>query len=92
MFEYLAKYPEIKKQKEAAKKVERAADASGRAANSGAAAAPARSLENVFVYRPNDATYTIEVKFDSPGDRNRRGILTALKQAFDDVKNEKIEM
>jgi len=93
MVDYLANYPEVRKQKEAAKKVERpASGANGRTTTGAAAAAPAKSLQNVFVYRPESATYTVEVKFDSPSDRNRRSVLTALKQAFDDVKSERADV
>jgi len=89
MFDFLANYPEAKKQKDAAKKSERPVAANGGADS---AAAPARETYPTFSYRPVGAGFTVDVKFDKPSEHSRKGILTALKQAFDDVKNEKIDI
>jgi ParB family chromosome partitioning protein len=89
MFDFLANYPEAKKQKEEAKRFERPAAANG---GTGSSAAAARQASPAFSYRPEGATFTVEVKFDKPSDHSRKGVLTALKQAFDDVKNEKIDI
>ena len=88
MFEFLANYPENKKQKEAAKKADRPISGGG----SPAAQAPARESKKYFCYRPDGAAFTVEVRFDKPSDHSRKSILTALKQAFDDVKNERIDV
>ena len=91
MFDYLANYPEVKKQKEAAKKVERPASGANSKGIAEAVSAASQQI-NVFAYRPEGADYTVEVKFDNSDGRNRRGVLTALKQAFDDVKSEKADV
>jgi hypothetical protein len=49
-------------------------------------------MRNVFTYRPKGEEYSIEIKFDKPADHSRKGVLTALKQAFDDVKSEKVDV
>ena len=36
--------------------------------------------------------FAVEVRFDKSSSHTRTGILTALKHAFDDVKNEKIDV
>lgn len=89
MFDFLANYPAAKKQKDAAKKSERPIAVNGGA---GSAAAPAREAYPIFSYRPVGAGFTVDVKFDKPSDHSRKAVLTALKQAFDDVKNEKIDI
>jgi ParB family chromosome partitioning protein len=90
MFDFLAKYPEIKKQKGAAKAEKATVATNGHSA----AAAPdtAGSAKTTFSYRPRGARCTLEITFDRSSDHNRKGVLTALKQAFDDVKNEKIDV
>jgi ParB family chromosome partitioning protein len=88
MFDFLANYPENKKQKEVARKAERMPSVSGAAS----AAAPAREVYHSFSYRPEGANFTVLVRFDKSSDHSRKGVLTALKQAFDDVKNEKTEV
>ena len=90
MFEFLSNYPEVKKQKEAAKRAERPSVGNG---GSAAAAAPAReTLHYSFSYRPEGSGFTVAVHFDRPSDHSRKGVMQALKQAFDDVKNEKIDV
>ena len=84
MFDFLANYPENKKQKDAAKKPERRLPAD----HDPAAIKPAGVAGSTFSYRPEAAVYSIEVRFDNSSDRNKKGILTALKKAFDDVKND----
>ena len=84
MFDFLANYPENKKQKEAAKKPERSVQAD----HDPATIKSAVIAGSTFSYRPDAAVYAIEVRFDNPSDRNKKGILTALKKAFDDVKND----
>lgn len=91
MFDFLANYPENKKQKEAAKKADR--PASGNSGAVAATAAPARDAHRLFSYRPEGAAYTVEVRFDrSAADHGKKAVLAALKQAFDDLKNERIEI
>ena len=84
MFDFLANYPENKKQKDAAKKPERRLPAD----HDPAAIKPGGVAASTFSYRPEAAVYSIEVRFDNSSDRNKKGILTALKKAFDDVKND----
>jgi len=92
MVGYLAGYPEVKKQRDTIKKSERrAADPNGKSVTA-AAAAPAKQTGHRFTYRPDGASYTVEVSFDTSADHSRRGVLTALKQAFDDLKNEKVDV
>jgi ParB family chromosome partitioning protein len=84
MFDFLANYPENKKQKEAAKKAERPVQSG----NGAAAAVPVGETRRFFSYRPEGAQFTVEVRFDKPSDHNKKSVLTALKKAFDDVKND----
>ena len=85
MFDFLTNYPEIKKQKEAAKKAERHIPSGN---GGGSAATPVGASRRFFSYRPDGAPFTVEVRFDKPGDHNKKSVLTALKQAFDDLKND----
>ena len=84
MFDFLANYPENKKQKDAAKKPERRLPTD----HDPAAIKSASVAGSTFSYRPEAAVYSIEVRFHNSSDRNKKGILTALKKAFDDVKND----
>ena len=84
MFDFLANYPENKKQKDAAKKPERRLPSD----HDPTAIKSAGVAGSTFSYRPEAAVYSIEVRFDNSSDRNKKGILTALKKAFDDVKND----
>lgn len=88
MFDFLANYPEIKKQKEAQKKTERLRPAGNGVASRVSPSEPVQKIDYSFAYRPDGAPYIVEVRFDKPSDHNRKGVLTALKKAFDDVKNE----
>ena len=89
MFDFLANYPENKKQKEAAKKAERQTPLGN---GGGTAAAPARDARRTFAYRPDGAAFTVEVRFDKSNDHNKKSVLTALKKAFDDVKNDLVNV
>jgi len=88
MFDFLANYPEIKKQKEAIKKAEKPRPASNSGSSRITVSESIPNGDHSFAYRPKGATYTVEVRFDKPSEHNRKGVLTALKKAFDDVKNE----
>ncbi|HEX2639447.1 MAG TPA: ParB/RepB/Spo0J family partition protein, partial [Pyrinomonadaceae bacterium] len=90
MVGFLENYDENKKKKEAVKKngAEPAASTNG----SPAAARPAREPRSVFRHRPVGAAFTVEVKFDDASECHKRGVLQALKQAFDDLKNEVTEI
>jgi ParB family chromosome partitioning protein len=44
-----------------------------------------------FTYQPSGAEFKVEVTFSEPDQRNKRGILEALKRAFEDVKNDVVE-
>ena len=91
MVDFLDNYDENKKKKEAVKKngVEPVASTNG---SSPAAVRPAREPRSVFRHRPEGAAFTVEVKFDEAAECNKRGVLQALKQAFDDLKNEVTEI
>lgn len=45
-----------------------------------------------FRYAPDGKGFAIEVLFDDSADRNKRSVLQALKQAFEDVKNDAVEI
>jgi ParB family chromosome partitioning protein len=91
MLDFLGKYPEIKKQKDLAKRSEKpAVSKNGHSAET--AEQPLFARTDKFSYRPPGARYTVEVTFDKPSDHSRKSVLTALKQSFDDVKNEKIDV
>jgi hypothetical protein len=42
----------------------------------------------VFSYEPDGKDFLIEVRFKGSTDHSKRAVLQALKQAFDDVKND----
>ena len=48
--------------------------------------------EQGFRYAPDGKGFTVEVRFDDPAGHDKRGVLQALKQAFDDVKNGVVEL
>ena len=91
MFDFLANYPEAKKQKDETRKKEKGVIGNGRSAETSLTAAE-ESTTNVFTYSTRGAGYTVKVKFDRSADHSRKGVLTALKQAFDDVKAEKVDV
>lgn len=45
-----------------------------------------------FRYAPDGKGFVVEVKFSDSSDHNKRGVLQALKQAFEDVKSDAIEI
>ena len=85
MFEFLATYPEHRKQKVATKKTERTSSLTNGTTN---ATRPVQEVQPTFTYRPTGSMYTVEVRFDNSNECNKKGVLTALKKAFDDVKND----
>jgi len=91
MFDFLANYPDTKKQKDEAKRIEKRNNKNG-LGHENATLDVERSPTNVFTYRPSGSEYAITVKFDKPAAYNRKSVLTALKQAFDDVKAEKVDV
>ena len=50
------------------------------------------AAKNSFVYSPDGKDFTVEVRFTGPNDLSKREVLQALKQAFDDVKNDIAEI
>jgi hypothetical protein len=44
------------------------------------------SPNSTFHFAPEGAGFSLEIKFEDAEDRTKRGILAALKQAFDTVK------
>jgi ParB family chromosome partitioning protein len=92
MFEFLAKYPDLKKQKDDSKRAEpRPSSKNGLGISSDRGAAGEKPA-NSFLYRPEGVGFSVSVKFDKSPDYNRKGVLTALKQAFDDLKSEKVDI
>jgi ParB family chromosome partitioning protein len=45
-----------------------------------------------FQYEPDGAGFSIEVRFEEGDDLNKRSVLQALKQAFEDVKNDVVKI
>ena len=45
-----------------------------------------------FLYQPEGKGFSIEVRFQDSADHSRRSVLQALKQAFEDVKNEAVDV
>lgn len=45
-----------------------------------------------FRYAPDGKGFAVEVRFDEPVDNNKRAVLQALKQAFEDVKNGAVDV
>lgn len=85
MQSYLANYPQIKKEKEAAKRAERTPEADGRRRISRPTKHASRD-QGTFRYRSEEGGYTVDIQFDSPSDHNKQNVLAALKTAFDDIK------
>ena len=90
MIEYLDNFDEIKKKKETAKKNGGTPNVSLN--GSAVATKPAREPKSVFRHRPAGAAFTVEVKFDQEPEHSKRAVLQALKQAFEDLKNEDLEV
>jgi len=91
MFDFLANFPKLKEQKADAKRISRSPQP-GDADKAHSRQAPENRARSRFLYRPDGETFTIEIKFDNSSSYNRKGVLAALKRAFDDVKNEKIDV
>jgi len=85
MFEYLDRFPEIKREKESIRKEQRPNGKNGRASSH---VEPAAHNHRAFVFKPDGAGYRVEVKFDDHSAYDRAAVLTALKRAFDSVKSE----
>ena len=91
MIEFLDNFPEIKKKKEAIKKNGHDNGTNGASVFGPAASAMARERKQIFRHRPAGAGFTVEVKFDDSNEYSKRSVLLALKQAFEDLKNEVTE-
>lgn len=89
MVDFLDNYGENKKIRETVKKNGSAAVSTN---GEPAAARPAREPRSVFRHRPDGAAFSVEVKFDDPSECSKRGVLQALKQAFEDLRNEVTEV
>lgn len=92
MFDFLARYPEIKHEKASAKKVQEPTKPSNSASRIDRDRTSQTARPQAFVYSPEGSGFAVEVRFDKSSSHTRTGILTALKHAFDDVKNEKIDV
>ena len=42
--------------------------------------------DSIFAYKANDGSFTVKVEFKDASANDRRGVLKALKESFDDVK------
>lgn len=47
---------------------------------------------DTFYYKAQDEHFRIEIRFVKPSEHSRQGVLRALKQAFEDVKRESIDV
>jgi ParB family chromosome partitioning protein len=84
MFEYLDDLTSGKKKAAPAAKVKEPARSKTSANGSGKAeASPAAAI---FQFVPDDEAFTIEIRFKDPSARTKRGILEALKHAFEKTK------
>jgi ParB family chromosome partitioning protein len=92
MFDFLSSYPQFKVEKAESRKIKHEPRANGASERSLAANKADSTPAKAFVYSPEGADYTVEVRFDKTTSHSRTGVLTALKQAFDAVKNEKIDV
>lgn len=52
----------------------------------------AKLAVNAFRYAPDGKGFELELKFGDPEAHNKRGVLQALKQAFEDVKNDVVDI
>jgi hypothetical protein len=92
MFDFLAKYPELKREKAVARKVPQAEPPAEGSRESDRGPRSRSGTANSFVYSPDGSGFTLELRFDRSFSLSRTGVLTALKRAFDDVKNERIDV
>jgi ParB family chromosome partitioning protein len=53
-----------------------------------AAQPPPTNHASYFRYSPDGESFIVEVRFEKESQRNKRSVLQALKQAFEDVKND----
>lgn len=56
------------------------------------AAEPIAANGSVFSYEPDGKDFTIQVTFKDSSDTSKRAVLHALKQAFEDVKNDVVSV
>lgn len=92
MFDFLAKYLEMRQEKVSARKEKKPARPSKGPGLAESGSPSQTGGKDTFVYRPASAGFTVEIRFDKSSSHSRTGVLTALKRAFDDVKNEKIDV
>jgi hypothetical protein len=52
----------------------------------------AESHPNTFAYTSTFGEFEIEVRFKKASDHSRRGVLKALKETFDNVKSESVDV
>lgn len=57
-----------------------------------AAVIPPSANGTAFRYAPDGQGFVVEVKFEDSTDQNKRSVLQALKQAFEDVKNDVVDV
>jgi ParB family chromosome partitioning protein len=59
---------------------------------SGGVVKPAVDRASTFSYAARDGDFELEIRFKNPASQSRRGVLKALKEAFDDVKSEAVDV
>ena len=84
MFEYLDDLTSGKKKPAPATKTKEPTKA--KTSVNGDAKAEAAPAATIFQFVPEDETFTIEIRFKDPASRTKRGILEALKHAFEKTK------
>lgn len=62
------------------------------ASNKTSALTPVEPHPNTFAYRSGTGEFEIEVRFKKASDHSRRGVLKALKETFDNVKSESVDV
>jgi ParB family chromosome partitioning protein len=82
MFDFLDRVAGGKREKKPASTTK--ASKSAASASSGSESVSVNGTQ--FHYEPAGKGFAIDIRFDDSADRNKRGILQALKQAFEDVK------
>ena len=92
MFDFLANYSKLTEQKAEAKRSRKTPRAEGDAPRTAVPKEVSEPQTNTFVYSPEGEGYTVEIRFDNSSSYNRTVVLSALKRAFDDVKNQRIDV
>jgi ParB family chromosome partitioning protein len=90
MFEFLDRVVGGKRKPTASSKSSK----SDKAPSKGLSASPETEADDAaqFQYAPAGKGFVINIRFEDSSDHNKRGVLQALKQAFEDVKSDSVEI